>query len=189
MNNIPMNAVAYVQSVIVPYIQNGNILVDLTCGNGQDTAFLCRNKKEMACVYGIDIQPCAIINTKERLIQEKLWNETVHLYCADHSQVWSQLPDMIDICMMNLGYLPKGDHALHTKPHTTLEAIHRCIDHLSTKGILTICAYPGTDEGAKEQTLVEEELGKMDQKKVQISCWWPLNQIHHPPVAYILQKR
>ena len=43
------------------------LCIDATCGNGGDTAFLCRLVGPEGRVLGFDIQPAAITSTHARL--------------------------------------------------------------------------------------------------------------------------
>ncbi len=189
MNKLPANAVQFVQQYIKEAVASAQVLADLTCGNGRDTEFLCRFKPKDSIVYAVDIQPEAIARTQAYLKQQNMWNEQVILLCDSHDRVWERLPETIDLAMMNLGYLPCGDHALHTKADTTIEAVKQSLKRLRPFGVLSICAYPGTPEGEMERDALEIYLRSINQKEVQICCWQPVNQIHKPPVAYILQKR
>ena len=42
------------------YIEEGSCCIDATCGNGNDTEFLCRMTGEQGRVYAFDIQARAV---------------------------------------------------------------------------------------------------------------------------------
>lgn len=64
------NAVTVSHMMMEPYVRQAHVLVDMTCGNGHDTAFLARLMPDDAVLYAFDIQPCAIDHTQQRLQQE-----------------------------------------------------------------------------------------------------------------------
>lgn len=66
------NAVTVSHMMMEPYARQAHVLVDMTCGNGHDTAFLARLMPDDAVLYAFDIQPCAIDHTQQRLQQEGL---------------------------------------------------------------------------------------------------------------------
>jgi hypothetical protein len=60
----------------------------------------------------------------------------------------------VDAAMFNLGYLPRGDHRIVTRPSTTIPAIAAVIERLSPKGRISILAYRGHPEGPEEYEAV-----------------------------------
>lgn len=60
------NAVTVSHMMTEPYARQAHVLVDMTCGNGHDTAFLARTMPDDAVLYAFDIQPCAIERTRQR---------------------------------------------------------------------------------------------------------------------------
>ena len=56
----------------------------------------------------------------------------------------------VDAVLFNLGWLPGGDHSCTTRLETTLAAVSECLELLAPGGLMTICAYPGHEEGARE---------------------------------------
>lgn len=95
----------------------------------------------------------------------------------------------MDLIVFNLGYLPSGDHALHTTGEITVKAIKIGLHKIAKNGIIMLAAYPGTDAGAAEAHAVRTYLQTVPQKDYDVSMWQPLNQIHCPPQLYIVQKR
>lgn len=57
----------YAHSLMENVINDGDIAIDATCGNGHDTLFLTGLVGEKGYVYSFDIQEQAIIKTRERL--------------------------------------------------------------------------------------------------------------------------
>ena len=57
----------------------------------------------------------------------------------------------IDAAIFNLGYLPKGNKEIVTKPETTIMAINEIFDILSIEGIIILVIYHGHEEGKVEK--------------------------------------
>ena len=64
-----LTAVKFVQDFLAARLVHPRLCVDATCGNGGDTAFLCRLTAPEGRVLGFDIQPEAIASTRARLEQ------------------------------------------------------------------------------------------------------------------------
>ena len=67
------------------YIEEGSCCIDATCGNGNDTEFLCRMTGEQGRVYAFDIQDRAVKKTAERL-ENAGYRERAVLYCEGHER-------------------------------------------------------------------------------------------------------
>lgn len=190
MNAAPLkNAVTLSHMLLQPYLSAARVVVDMTCGNGHDTVFLAAHMTDAAVLYAFDIQACAIESTKKRLQGDEL--HTKHIICrqGSHDELLAQIDDRPDIIMFNLGYLPTGNHEIHTKKEITIKAIKICLNKLAENGIIMIAAYPGTEAGAAENDAVRSFLQTVPQKEFDVSWWQPINQVHCPPQLYIVQKR
>ena len=189
MENILRQTTALALHAASAYIKPGDVLIDATCGNGHDTAFLASLMKDDAVLYAFDIQACALARTKERLDSLGLSHKTVVYRQGSHDDLVGQLAGPVDIAVFNLGYLPSGDHGIHTKSETTIKAIKICLHKIAINGIIMIAAYPGTEAGAQEEKALRCFLQSVPQREFDVSLWQPINQIHCPPVLYIVQKR
>ena|GEM_PF-34144 len=183
------NAVTVSHMMTEPYARQAHVLVDMTCGNGHDTAFLARTMPDDAVLYAFDIQPCAIERTRQRLQDEGLGDKDVYCRCGSHEQLLADVQSDIDIIVFNLGYLPSGDHKIHTNCEITLKAIKIGLNKIAINGIIMIAAYPGTEAGACEEQALRSFLQTIPQQDFHISSWQPVNEVHCPPVLYIVQKR
>ena len=67
-----LTAVRFVQDYLVAHLPHPKLCIDATCGNGGDTAFLCRLAGPEGRVLGFDIQPEAITSTRARLEKQGL---------------------------------------------------------------------------------------------------------------------
>ena len=120
--------------------------IDATMGNGHDTCWLCRLAGSNGYVYAFDIQPDALIRTLARLKTEGLDNRAC-LICKGHEHMAEFVQEPVDAIVFNLGWLPGTEHAITTKVDTTMLAVKAALRLLKPGGLMTICVYPGHEEG------------------------------------------
>ena len=183
------NAVTVSHMLLEPYAQKARVLVDMTCGNGHDTAFLARLMPDDAVLYAFDIQSCAVERTAQRLREEGLAEKDVRCRCGSHDHLLSEIQSDIDVMVFNLGYLPSGDHKIHTNYEITLKAVKIGLNKIAINGIIMLAAYPGTEAGAREDQALHSFLQTVPQQDFHVSSWQPVNEVHCPPLLYIVQKR
>lgn len=148
-------AVGLTHEFLKTHLRPGGFFVDATCGNGGDTAFLCRLAGESGRVLALDVQAQAVHNTNERLEKEGL-AEIGKAVQLDHAEL-AQLvePGTADCIVFNFGYLPGGDHALFTTPKSSLPAVKAALEALRPGGILAACLYSGGPNGhGEKQTML-----------------------------------
>lgn len=170
----------------------GDVVVDATVGNGNDTLFLAELVGPTGTVFGFDIQDEAINQTKNRLIQhDKVTN--VHLFRVGHENVQSCIPNefhgKIKAAIFNLGYLPKGDHSIVTKPTTTIAAIEQLLEIMDKEGIIVLVIYHGHPEGKNEKDALLEYVTHIDQNRAHVLLYQFLNQKNDPPFIVAIEVR
>ena len=79
-----LTAVHFVQDYLATHLPGADLCIDATCGNGGDTAFLCRLTGPEGRVLGFDIQPEAIASTRANLEKQGLAAE---LHCDSHANL------------------------------------------------------------------------------------------------------
>lgn len=182
-----MRLVQLAQEYIGKHIGNGSIVIDLTCGNGKDSVFLAQKIGTNGKLYSFDIQENAIEETKNLLLLEDCISQA-HVILRCHAKfteaIPSELKGMIDASMINLGYLPKGDHAITTKTETTITAILKSYEWLSSKGVMTILAYRG-HPGGEEENLAVRNL--ISEKKWNCKTKLGIEQ-RRSPILYMISK-
>lgn len=174
-------------------LKPGDIVVDATCGNGNDTLFLSQfllSDPESA-IFAFDVQPEAILNT-ESLLRKHLSPDhlkRVLLHRRSHLELTAvPYPFSPKLVVYNLGYLPGGDKLFTTKTETTLESVKMSLQLIADDGAVSITCYPGHEEGFKE----EKELLKFAQE-LSSSKWtvcyhsW-LNRPKSPTFLWIEQN-
>lgn len=164
MFDIIVKATGMAKNLIEKKISSKDVVVDATLGNGNDTLFLSDIVK-CGKVYAFDIQKVAIDNFN--IILEKNNISNVILINDGHENMDKYITDGVRAVMFNLGYLPKGDKNIVTKPETTIVALEKSLKLLLPGGLITIVAYPH-EEGKKEREYILKYLNKLSPKKYSI---------------------
>lgn len=101
-------------------------------------------------MYAFDVQKDAVERSRARLEEAGLLDR-VRLIHDGHERVLSHVQEPVDAAVFNLGWLPGGDKRFTTRVDTTLQALKGCLELLKPGGLMTICAYPGHEEGELER--------------------------------------
>lgn len=183
-----INALKMAHQLLVPRLSVAYRVVDATAGNGKDTLFLAQNTPNETAIYAFDIQQQALLNSQELLKNHGFSTNKVRYILDSHANVKRHLDGMIDVAMLNLGYLPGASHELTTKPETTVLALDQLAYSLVPGGVMTVVAYPGHASGEIEEKAVRAFLAALPQKSFTVGCWQMINQVNKPPVLYIVEK-
>ena len=136
----------FLRSTLAP----GGLYLDATCGNGGDTAFLCRLVGEGGRVLGFDIQPEAIASTRQNLARKGLAAE---LHCDSHANLLQYVqPGTADAVMFNFGWLPGADHGVFSHAQSSIPALEAALKALRPGGVLSAILYSGKVIGSDEKT-------------------------------------
>lgn len=150
------SAVGLTHEFLASRLAPGGFFIDATCGNGHDTAFLCRLAGPQGRVLALDVQPQAVAATRARLEAEG-FGSISQVVQADHARLAEFAPPASADCVVfNFGYLPGADHALFTTPASSLPALEAALDILKPGGVLAACLYSGGPNGGGEKAAVEE---------------------------------
>ena len=174
--------------LIGPALRPGAAAVDATMGNGRDTLWLCRQVGPEGRVYAFDVQPEAVARTRERLEDAGLADRAT-LFCTGHENMVGTVPEDVDAVMFTLGWLPGAAHAVTTRTETTLKAVDAALQLLKPDGIVTICVYPGHDEGKRELDALLHWAASLDPKRFDalVKCY--LNQPNDPPRMIAVKRK
>ena len=166
----------------------GAVCVDATMGNGHDTLFLCESVGEEGRVYAFDVQEQALENTRERL-REAGCLDRARLFLAGHQHMAEYVPEQADLIVFNLGWLPGMAERSPTLPDTTITAVNAAVRLLKETGLLTICVYPGHEEGKVEKERLLDWARGLD--PVRYDCLYEtyLNQPNSPPSLLCVRRR
>src|SRR6201995_4183271 len=103
---------------------DGALAVDATVGNGYDALFLAHRVGPKGKVLGFDVQKAALAGAKE-ILKFVGSIDGVSLIHDSHTRWADYLPAgaAIEGAMFNLGYLPRGNRQIITKPESTVAAL------------------------------------------------------------------
>jgi SAM-dependent methyltransferase len=166
-------------------LQDGDVAIDATCGNGNDTLKLAEILHKSGTVIGMDIQDEAIARTKallSKLPQEALVR--VHLYHQSHAE-FPGLDGPVRLIVYNLGYLPKGNKQLTTMTRSTVESLEKALKLIMPGGAISITCYPGHEEGAKEEKAILQMIANLSPMSWSVCHHTFLNRVASPSLILI----
>ena len=169
-------------------IQPGDRVVDATMGNGHDTLTLCQLVGESGKVYAFDVQQEAVNNTAKRL-EDAGVRERASLFCMGHERMLEAVEEPVDAVLFNLGWLPGAEHGVTTQTETTLKAVEAALTLLKEEAVMTICIYPGHEEGARELQMLLDWAAKLDDKRYDAVIKHYVNQPNDPPQMLAIRKK
>ncbi len=174
------------QAWIAEILEEGDIAIDATLGNGFDALFLAKQVGRTGYVYGFDVQQDAIVSSLERLKNTAC---THQCFLAGHETMKEHIPThhhgKIKAIMFNLGWLPNSDKSVITKAETTLIALKQSLELLAANGRLTVMVYPGHQGGDDEAKQVTQWL--LQQNTVHTQTIEIANKPHAPKLLQALK--
>lgn len=177
----------WAQELISEAVQEGDTVLDCTMGNGYDTLFLCNKVGESGHVYAFDVQQDALDNTAKRL-EDAGVRDRATLLLSGHEHVKEHVHESVTAAMFNLGWLPGTDKERRTRAETTLIAVNACLELLKEEGLLTVCIYPGHDEGKVELQMLTEWGKNLPSDEYDAMVRSYLNQSGDPPILLAVKK-
>ncbi|AND84913.1 methyltransferase domain-containing protein [Clostridium tyrobutyricum] len=182
------NAVNIAKDICRKKINKGDIVVDATMGNGNDTLFLSELVGDSGKVYAFDIQQTALKNTYEKISKNGILQH-VKLINDSHENMDMYINDKVKLVIFNLGYLPKGDHSITTTADTTLLGLKKALDLIEANGIVILVVYYGHEEGNHERDALEDYIKNLNQRTYNVVKLCFANQVNSPPMLIIIEKR
>lgn len=145
-----LTAVKFVQDFLASRLTAPELLVDATCGNGGDTAFLCGLcRASGGRVLGFDVQPEAIASTQAHLAA---LGYAAELHCDSHTNLLQYVqPGTADAVMFNFGWLPGADHSVFSTADSSIPALEAALAALRVGGVLSAILYSGRVIGTDEK--------------------------------------
>lgn len=179
--------IPFAHSLLKNTVQVGEYVIDATCGNGNDTLFLSELVGENGHVFAFDIQKEAIEQTKKKA-------ENYHhiTYILDsHANVDTHIPPDKHIAgaIFNLGYLPKGDKTIITKPDSTILAVEKILNRLRVGGVIVVVVYAGHPGGQEEKNAVLQYVSEIDQLLYTVLQYQFINMKNNPPFVIAIGKK
>ena len=189
----------FAHKFIEEQVKPGDICIDATAGNGNDTEFLCRLVGTTGRVYAFDIQKEALEHTASRLRENGLEERATLLLCG-HEYLKETIEkerkkqeeqggkEEISCVVFNFGYLPGGDHNLATTYRTSIEAIGKGLGILKHGGMMSLCIYSGGDTGFEEKEKILEYVKALPGKEYTVVVNEYYNRKNCPPMPVFIFK-
>ena len=183
--------IPFAHQLLKENINEGETVIDATCGNGNDTLFLSNLVGHSGHIYAFDIQMEAI-NITKKLLTDHEYSAITYIHDS-HANIDKWLPEelkqKVPGVIFNLGYLPKGNKSLITEGHSTIKAIEKSLDYLKNNGIIVIVVYHGHEGGKKEKELILPFVQNLQQNKYHVLKYEFINRANNPPFIIAIQKR
>lgn len=168
------------------HVRPGDLCIDATMGNGNDTALLARLAGPSGHVIAFDIQEQAVSSTRTHLEKLGLLS-TCRLILGSHDTMAEYAePESVSCITFNLGYLPGGNHLTSTHAASTLRAVRTGLDLLMPGGLMTLCIYRGHREGAREAEALLSFLRTLDCRRYLVILSDYINRPNLPPLPVLI---
>lgn len=180
--------IPFAHDLLAKSLLPGDIAVDATCGNGHDTLFLSRLVSVNGKVFAFDIQEQAIEATRAKLTEHSLTN--VELVHDSHALINTYVTEhTIGGAIFNLGYLPRSDKSIVTKPDSTIAAMEQILNKLKQNGLLILVIYTGHPGGVEEMQAVLNYSTHLNQESYTVLKYEFMNMKNNPPFVLAIEKR
>ncbi len=189
------------QELLSEVVQLGDLVFDLTAGNGQDTLALYQMVGSTGQVVAFDIQSQALLATRERMVaagaQVRLHPQGTQLLRSDpgidllemcHTELTGGVPGLAKGIIANLGYLPGGQRELVTRPDSTVKALEQSCSVLAAGGRLAVVVYPGHPGGTEEGTAVTNFFTELDDSTFKVLQMQVSNR-SQAPFLFVAEKQ
>lgn len=181
--------IPFAHELLKKAVKKGDLVVDATCGNGNDTLLLSEFVESHGRVYAFDIQQQAIETTKQLLAEHERKN--VILIQDSHANIdqYIKEDEEISAAVFNLGYLPRSDKKIITKPDSTLQALEKLLQRLKKNGLIVLVVYAGHPGGLEEKNAVLNFVTTLDQKQYSAVKYQFINLVNNPPFVIAIEKK
>lgn len=189
MKRISLLSIAH--DLVRDALKTGDIAIDATVGNGNDTLFLLQQVQPSGKVFGFDIQQAALDSTRTKLCQVET-EDCLILFRCSHAEMAEKIPlkyhGKISACMFNLGYLPGGNKGVTTQPESTHAALETATRLLTHSGLITVVAYPGHPGGNLETEQLQDWCTQLNPDQFEVNTIF--SEVHHKsaPRLFVVRK-
>ena len=183
-------ATQLVHALLEMYVQPGDRVLDATCGNGHDTAFLAAQCGASGRVLAIDVQESAVQATMRRIREAGLSDRVdLHQSSHDNEALLAAWDGPLRCAVFNLGYLPGSDKTVTTLPETTIRAHDLVSRMLEPGGAIVTTVYIGHPGGSEEADALLAWAQNLDGGQWSVARHEWINQDSSSPFILIIQRR
>ena len=97
-------------------------------------------------------------------------------------------PESINAVVFNFGWLPGGDHDIHTLAASSVAAVKSALKLLKPGGLISLCIYYGKNNGYGEKDALLQLISELDFKKYTVMKIDFSNRINDPPFPVFIIK-
>lgn len=174
------------KAVISERVKAGDLCIDATAGRGNDTAFLAQLTGETGHVIAFDIQQQAVDSTLALLCERGL-SERVSVHLESHENMDKYAaPETVSCITFNLGWLPGGDHSIHTGAVSSINALKKALTLLKPGGLISLIIYYGRDTGFEEKQQVLDFVKTIDSSEFSVIVSEFANRPNCPPIPVFI---
>ena len=185
--DFPFNALGLSHHWISGAVKPGDFVIDATAGRGRDTLFLSKLTGNCGKVLAFDIQEEAVESTIALLKENGVTNTQVILACHSTMDQWAE-EESVSAVMFNFGWLPGGNHNVHSLAESSVEAVNKALRLLKVGGIATLCIYYGKETGYHEKETLIETARNLDPKRFSVLYQEFINRSGEPPLCILIRK-
>ncbi|WP_298273470.1 class I SAM-dependent methyltransferase [Geobacter sp.] len=168
-------------------VRPGDRVVDATCGNGHDTAFLAELVGAAGTIWAFDIQESALAATRARLEAFGYPGRT-ELVLAGHERLAEIVTEPVRGVVFNLGFLPGAGRETVTSSATTSAALEQAAGLLLPGGVVTVAVYTGHAGGAEEGRGVEEWAAALSPRTFNVWRCRQMNRSDTAPYLVVVER-
>lgn len=185
---LSFNSLALTHEFMARFVRPGDLCIDATAGRGRDTVLLAKLTGPAGRVIALDIQPEAAEATRALAEREGV-ADRVEVHLLGHQEM-GRLAEKgtVGCVVFNLGWLPGGDHGIHTTAETTIPALELSLELLRPGGVLSLCIYYGKENGYDERDRVLEWLEGLDDRRYNVLQVTFPNRKNDPPIPVFILK-
>ncbi len=182
------SALEIAKAVIAEKVREGDLCIDATAGNGNDTAFLAELAGDTGLVIAFDIQQQAVENTLALLREKGLDKRTeVHLESHEYMDRYAEA-GTVSCITFNFGWLPGGDHTVHTETRSSISAVKKALTLIKPGGLISMILYYGRDTGFEEKNALLEFVKTVDSGEFTVITAEFSNRPNCPPIPIFILR-
>ncbi|MGN0623764.1 MAG: tRNA (mnm(5)s(2)U34)-methyltransferase [Oscillospiraceae bacterium] len=169
-------------------IKQGELCIDCTAGRGNDTVFLCSLVGSTGKVLSFDIQKEAVESTA-LLVEQNGYSDIAQVIKDSHENIDKYAEEnSVSAIVFNFGWLPGGDHKIHTETSSSIAAIEKGLKLLKSGGVMSLSIYYGRDTGFEEKQAILDYIAKLPVKSYTVIVSEFVNRPNCPPISVRIYK-
>lgn len=181
-------AVQLAHEFLKQQVRQGDLCIDCTAGRGNDTVFLCSLVGNTGKVLSFDIQKEAVESTS-LLVDQSGYSQIAEVILDSHENIDKYAEkSSVSAIVFNFGWLPGGDHKIHTQTESSIKAIEKGLELLKSGGVMSLSIYYGRDTGFEEKQVILDYIKNLPVKSYTVIVSEFVNRPNCPPISVRIYK-